>query len=230
MCPSQSRTRCCCCCCCLCCRACFAAIFCYLYWIFSSPSSRADEHLSWPSLSLSSPPLPSALSICRVRCFSGVCHQMSLTRFALCCISSTNINTRQKAATTATTTRVAAASCISIIYLAISMPTLNTPFTLCWATSAFSFLTVWLSVCSFFQHFHVFPRFRDSRAERRWKGGGGKGGYLQRDCYQCWLNGRHTQGTHTLTHTQRYVEREGGGANLLKSCRENNWNKIWIRG
>lgn len=148
MCPSQSRTRCCC---CLCCRACFAAIFCYLYWIFSSPSSRADEHLAWPSLSLSFLSylafsfvyLPS-----RVRCFSGVCHQMSLTRFALCCISSTNINTRQKAATTRTTTtttattREGATSCISIIYLAISMPTLYTPFTLCWATSAFSFLTV----------------------------------------------------------------------------------------
>lgn len=57
--------------------------------------------------------------------------------------------------------------------------------------------------------FPTFPRFpSDSEiAEQRdvEKGGGAKGGYLQRDCYQCWLNGRHTQGTHT----HREIEREG---------------------
>lgn len=160
-----------------------------------------------PSFSLHSPRLTSLTFSfvylpSRVRGFSGVCHQMSLTRFAFCCISSI-INTRHKAATTRTTTTTriraaaaaAAATCISII----SVPTLYTPFTLCWATSAFSFLTVWLSVCSFFLHFHVFLRFRDSWAQRRWKGT--ERGLHARDCYQCWLNGRHTQGTDTHTHT-----------------------------
>lgn len=55
---SQSRTRCCC-----CCWACFTAIFCYLYWIFSSPSSRAVEHLSYH---MPASPLPAP-------CLSALC-------------------------------------------------------------------------------------------------------------------------------------------------------------
>lgn len=61
-------------------------------------------------------------------------------------------------------------------------------------------LSVFISHCLTFRVFvfPTFPRFPPiQRLQTRDVERGLKGGYMRRDCYQCWLNGRHTQGTHT---------------------------------